>query len=95
MLLGRNYVLDVINMDVYHEIAKYHGRILIVHGDRDTLVDMSHSRKARYYYQAAGASVHLITISGGKHIFRRPSQIRQVQKEICMFAGNSKDCSCH
>ena len=95
MLLGRNYVLDVLNMDAYHEIAKYHGRILIVHGDRDTLVDIFHSRKARYYYQAAGASVRLVSISGGKHIFRRPSQIRQVQKEIRMFVGNSKDRSCH
>lgn len=94
MRLGRNYVLDVINMDAYHQIAKYHGRILIVHGDKDTLVDISHSRKARYCYQAAGASVRLVTISGGKHIFRKPSQIRQVQKEIRMFVGNSKDRSC-
>lgn len=94
MRLGRNYVLDVINMDAYHQIAKYHGRILIVHGDKDTLVDISHSRKARYCYQAAGASVRLVTISGGKHIFRKPSQIRQVQKDIRMFVGNSKDRSC-
>ena len=94
MRLGRNYVLDVINMDAYHQIAKYHGRILIVHGDKDTLVDISHSKKARYCYQAAGASVRLVTISGGKHIFRKLSQIRQVQKEIRMFVGNSKDRSC-
>lgn len=94
MRLGRNYVLDVINMDAYHQIAQYHGRILIVHGDKDTLVDISHSKKARYCYQAAGASVRLVTISGGKHIFRKPSQIRQVQKEIRIFVGNSKDRSC-
>ena len=75
MRLGRNYVLDVINMDAYHQIAKYHGRILIVHGDKDTLVDISHSQKAQYCYQAAGASVRLVTIPGGKHIFRKPSQI--------------------
>lgn len=50
-------------------ITRYTGKVLILHGDRDTLVDISGSQEAAEAYEAAGADVRFLSIPGGKHIF--------------------------
>lgn len=88
MPLGRRYTADVMNMDAFQQIAGYSGRVLLLHGDRDTIVSISNTQKACCVYQSAGANVRFFTIPGGKHIFRKPSQIRQATQEIIAFAHN-------
>lgn len=88
MPLGRRYAADVMNMDAFQQIAGYSGKVLLLHGDRDTIVSISNTQKACCVYQSAGANVRFVTIPGGKHIFRKPSQIRQATQEIIAFAHN-------
>lgn len=90
MPLGRRYAADVMNMDAFRQIAGYSGKVLLLHGDRDTIVDISYAEKAESVYRAAGADVRFVVIPGGKHIFRKPSQIRQATQEITAFVRKMK-----
>lgn len=67
MLLGRCYPEAVLQMDVFHEIAPYTGRVLIVHGTADSIVSPDYARRAAASYE--NAALHLI--AGGKHGFSR------------------------
>lgn len=91
MPLGRRYAADVMNMDAFRQIAGYSGKVLLLHGDRDAIVDISYAEKAESVYQAAGADVRFVVIPGGKHIFRKPSQIRQATQEITAFVRKIKE----
>ena len=91
MPLGRRYAADVMNMDAFRQIAGYSGKVLLLHGDRDALVDISYAEKAESVYRAAGADVRFVVIPGGKHIFRKPSQIRQATQEITAFVRRIKE----
>lgn len=88
MLLGRRYVEDVINMEVYAEITKYTGPVLILHGDKDAVVDTDYSKRAARLYRAQGADARLKIIEGGKHVFRKKKHIDEVKKYITAFAWN-------
>ena len=44
--LSSKYVLDVIGMDPFREICGFQKPVLIVHGTKDKLVDISYSRRA-------------------------------------------------
>ena len=90
MPLGRRYAADVMNMDAFRQIAGYSGKVLLLHGDRDAIVDISYAEKAESVYRAAGADVRFVVIPGGKHIFRKPSQIRQATQEITAFVRRMK-----
>ena len=91
MPLGRRYAADVMNMDAFRQIAGYSGKVLLLHGDRDAIVDISYAEKAESVYRAAGADVRFVVIPGGKHIFRKPSQIRQATQEITAFVRKIKE----
>ncbi len=66
MKLGRAYVKDLYDLDVYGRISNYKGRVLIVHGDKDRLVPISYSKKANRAYRRCT----LKTIQGAGHGFR-------------------------
>ena len=91
MPLGRRYAADVMNMDAFRQIAGYSGKVLLLHGDSDTIVDISYAEKAESVYRAAGADIRFVVIPGGKHIFRKPSQIRQATQEITAFVRKIKE----
>lgn len=63
--LGRIYSEDAIRTDIYTELANYHKRILIIHGDQDEVVPLSDSRRAVEVYPSA----ELVVIPGGGHGF--------------------------
>lgn len=70
MKLGRCYVEDVINMDPFEEIAEYPGDVLIVHGTKDSVVDLSYAQNALEAYNSRKeGSAELKIIEGGTHIF--------------------------
>ena len=91
MPLGRRYAADVMNMDAFRQIAGYSGKVLLMHGDRDAIVDISYAEKAESVYRAAGADIRFVIIPGGKHIFCKPSQIRQATQEITAFVRKIKE----
>lgn len=63
--LGAVYYKDCWNIDVYSEIAKYKGPVLLVHGDKDEVVNLSYSERASEVYEDATFYI----IHGGKHGF--------------------------
>lgn len=65
LTVGRNYVTDVWNYDVYADVTTYDKDILILHGDRDGIVDISYSERAAEQYPSAELEI----ISGAGHGF--------------------------
>jgi pimeloyl-ACP methyl ester carboxylesterase len=65
MQVGRRYCEDVWNYDVYAHIAGYNKNVLLIHGDRDTIVDIAYSQRARNVYQSAELKI----IPGAGHGF--------------------------
>ena len=61
--------------------------MLILYGNRDTLVNISGSQKAAEAYEAAGEDVRFQIIPGGKHIFRSPKHIKTAANTISEFAA--------
>ena len=72
MKLGRRYVTDVIEMDPYEIINQYTGKILIIHGNQDKIVDISYALRAVETYSQAGADVEMKIIDKGGHMFFNP-----------------------
>ena len=64
--LGAIYAKDARSFDIYEEIGKYKGDVLICHGDKDTLVPLSYSERAAEVYSNAELKV----IQYGEHGFQ-------------------------
>lgn len=52
MKLGRCYAMDVMQMDAFAEIKNYAGRVCIVHGTKDKIVDVSYANRAAEAYKS-------------------------------------------
>ena len=87
MKLGRRYVTDVIEMDPYEIINQYNGKVLIIHGNQDKIVDISYAQRAVEAYTQAGAEVELKIIDKGGHMFFRPSHAYKALGFIREFVG--------
>lgn len=64
-MVGKNYAADVWNYDVYKDMKKFEKPVLILHGDKDDVVDFSYSKRAAKSYP----NVEFHIISGGSHVF--------------------------
>lgn len=65
LTVGRRYVEDVWEYDVYADAAAYEKNVLILHGDQDGIVDIAYSQRAIEAYPAAELKV----IQGAGHGF--------------------------
>lgn len=65
LTVGRRYVEDVWEYDVYADVAAYEKNVLILHGDQDGIVDIAYSHRAVEAYPAAELKV----IQGAGHGF--------------------------
>ena len=70
MKLGRCYVADVVDMDPYKEISGYTGEVLLVHGDKDNIVDVGYGIKAIEIYKETAKKAKLHIIKGAGHGFK-------------------------
>ena len=66
MKLGRGYVADVIAIDPFKEISPYEGPVMIIHGTKDSIVNIDYAIRAEKAY--SNAKLHII--EKGKHGFR-------------------------
>lgn len=78
MKLGRCYAMDVMQMDAFAEIKNYAGRVCIVHGTKDKIVDVSYANRAAEAYKSTmpigmqeSKRVQLHFIDGGGHMFSK------------------------
>ncbi len=66
MKLGRIYPTDVIGLDPFEEISPYTGPVMILHGTRDSIVDLEYAKKAANAYP--NATLHII--ENARHGFK-------------------------
>lgn len=90
MILGRRYVEDALSLEPYGDITGYKGRVLILHGDEDKIVNIDYSRRAEKAYRECGARVRFEVISGAGHIFLNPAHERTAKRYLKEFL-NSED----
>lgn len=62
IMVGRNYVSDIWDYDLYGEMENYTKPVLILHGNRDGIVDASYSEKAAESYP--DSELHIIKGAG-------------------------------
>ena len=79
MKLGRRYVADVVHMDPYQEITGYTGPVLLIHGTKDRIVNISFSQQAEEAYKAAGANIAYKVIPDGAHGFNKKHDAMALQ----------------
>ncbi|WP_439425184.1 alpha/beta hydrolase [Oenococcus alcoholitolerans] len=85
MTIGRPYYQALLGQDIYKRAARYHGPVLIMHGDRDALVSMSYIERLQKTYDHARLEV----IAGGTHEF--PGRAGRISVEmIDQFFGDEK-----
>lgn len=65
MTVGRAYFEDLLDYDIYEDIRGYDKDVLMIHGDRDSLVPLSYSERALEVYPSAQLEV----IPGAGHGF--------------------------
>ena len=65
LTLGKRYAEDVWNYDVYEEIGNFTNPVLLMHGNRDSIVPISYAEKAANTY----SDVEYYIIDGGGHGF--------------------------
>jgi len=86
MKLGRCYPADVIKMDPFLEIQGYHGPVLIVHGTKDSIVNVDYAYRAKNaYLRSCGEdNVTLKIIPDGAHGFSKEHDVlaKQYLKEF-------------
>ena len=82
MKLGRCYAMDVMQMDAFAEIKNYTGRVCIVHGTKDKIVDVSYAKHAAEAYKSTipigmqeSKRVQLHFIDGGGHMFSKKHDV--------------------
>ena len=102
MKLGRGYAASVLELDPFSAISAYHGDVLIVHGNADTLVDISYSKRAYDAYRAAAetalqageiaAMPHLAfhEVDGAGHIFTRLKHNQDAVEAVTAFLANRR-----
>ncbi len=82
--LGKIYCEKLLDYQVYEVIAAYEGPVLIVHGTKDPVVDISWSRKARTQYKHA----ELVEISGAGHGFFMKNRKRAAEETVRFLNAN-------
>ena len=88
--LGRCYLEDAYEIDIFEEIKGYDGDVLIVHGTKDNNVDISYSQRAYDTYIAVESKreepreVLLRLVEKGKHGFdgKYAEQAMEYMKEV-------------
>lgn len=73
MKLGRCYVADVLEMDPFEEIKGFMGDVLLVHGTKDKIVNLSYAEKAVGCYPADKLTFRII--DGGGHMFSKKHDV--------------------
>ena len=81
--LGAIYSKDAMSFDIYDVIGDYKGPVLIHHGDKDDVVDISYSEKAAQVYE----NVEFTVIHNGGHGFQG-KQLKESNAALVEFLLN-------
>ena len=67
MKVGKAFALDTMNMDFMTELKGYNGKVFLIHGTADKIVNIEYSRKAKTLY----TDITYNEIKDGEHGFRK------------------------
>lgn len=70
LTVGRNYLEDIINNDIYETMKEYSGPVLLIHGTKDEIAPLSYTEKALDYFPNA----KLVVLDGADHGFHGPER---------------------
>lgn len=79
--VGKKYVSDMWNFDIYKDMGKFNKPVLLIHGDKDQAVPLEYSKKAATVYPEGKLHV----IHGTDHMFPERSSFREALHEIIVF----------
>jgi hypothetical protein len=72
-MLGAAFHDAVVGMDVYRELSRYHGPVLILHGTDDQTVDHSYALRAHLNYRPGQSQLQLMRTAGHSFTHRQQS----------------------
>lgn len=78
--MGKRFFMELRDINVFKEIGKYKGPVLIVQGDKDQVVSMADSQKAVEIYQ--NAKLHVI--KGAGHGFKE-QELQEYFQQVSTF----------
>lgn len=81
--VGRRYAADIWDVAVYDTIRAYDGPVLLIHGGKDTIADLSYSERAAQVY----ADARLCVIGRAGHIFYG----RSFRDSVSLIADHLRD----
>lgn len=84
MTLGRDYAATVHNFDVYEQLQKYQGSVLIMHGTEDEIVPITYSEKAASIYE----QVRFYRFAGEGHGFSEAGN-RRMEAMVLTFVQDA------
>ena len=83
--IGRKYSEDALSFDIYAVIGGYGGDVLILHGDRDSIVPLAYSRRAAEVYPAA----ELVVLPGQDHGLTGQARAEAMAREAAFFLAHA------
>lgn len=85
--VGSIYASDIWDLNVYDKLADYDGKVIIVHGDRDYIVDISYSDKAKMTFP----DCRMYVIGDAGHGFRDDDFDQAAQYMLAFLKENNDD----
>lgn len=82
--IGHIYGEDAVSFDIYDVIGGYSGDVLILHGDRDSIVPLSYSQRAVEVYSSA----ELVVMEGENHGFMGQARTEAKEREADFFRAH-------
>ena len=79
--LGREYLLSTQQLDIYGTAASYQGKVLILHGSKDSIVPLWCSER---YQETYGDKAELVIVEGENHLINRRRKV-VVEKVVAFF----------
>lgn len=79
--LGREYLLSTQQLDIYGTAASYQGKVLILHGSKDSIVPLWCSER---YQETYGDKAELEIVEGENHLINRRRKV-VVEKVVAFF----------
>jgi pimeloyl-ACP methyl ester carboxylesterase len=82
--IGRKFNMEAVSFDIYDVIGAYTGDVLILHGDRDGIVPLRYSQRAKAVY----ASADLVVMEGQDHGFVGQAKAEALEREARFFKAH-------
>ena len=83
--IGRRYSEDAVSVDIYEVISNYTGDVLILHGNRDSIVPLSYSMRALDVFHSA----KLFVMTGADHGFLGEMRIDAMRRKTEFLRGTT------